>query len=69
MPRPPIFSIGAAFVLYRNRIPLIKRYYYGDAVKKLAKMIGCTENQMAQRMMKLRKKLKLFLFENTIAVK
>lgn len=51
-----------------DRVLFIKRYYYGDAVKKLAKMIGCTENQMAQRMMKLRKKLKLFLFEKGVNI-
>lgn len=51
-----------------DRVLFVKRYYYGDAVKKLAKMIGCTENQMAQRMLKLRKKLKLFLYEKGVSV-
>ena len=49
-----------------DRVLFIKRYYYGDAVKKLAKEIGCTENQMAQRMLKLRKKLKMFLYRKGV---
>ena len=44
-----------------DRVLFVKRYYYGDAVKKLAKMTGCTENQMAQKMLKLRKSLKACL--------
>ncbi len=51
-----------------DRVLFIKRYYYGDAVKKLAKEIGCTENQMAQRMLKLRKKLKMFLYGKGVSV-
>lgn len=51
-----------------DRVLFIKRYYYGDAVKKLAKVIGCTENQMAQRMLKLRKKLKMFLYGKGVSV-
>ena len=51
-----------------DRVLFIKRYYYGDTVKKLAKGAGCTENQMAQRMLKLRKKLKLFLWEKGVKV-
>lgn len=49
-----------------DRVLFIKSYYYGDAVKKLAKEIGCTENQMAQRMLKLRKKLKMFLYRKGV---
>lgn len=44
-----------------DRVLFVKRYYYGDTVKRLAQVTGCTENQMAQKMLKLRKKLKLFL--------
>lgn len=39
----------------------VRRYYYGDQVKSLAKAKGCTENQLAQKMLKLRKMLKLYL--------
>lgn len=39
----------------------VQRYFYGDSVKELAKLYGCTENQMAQKMLKLRKHLKAYL--------
>lgn len=51
-----------------DRVLFIKRYYYGDSVKALAKMYGCTENQMAQRMLKLRRNLKLFLFAKGVKI-
>lgn len=44
-----------------DRVMFIKRYYYGESVKELARLQGCTENQMAQRMLKLRNKLKSYL--------
>ena len=44
-----------------DRILFIKRYYYGETVKSLALVMNCTENQMAQRMMKLRNGLKSYL--------
>lgn len=44
-----------------NRVLFVKRHYYGDSVKSLAKLQGCTENQMAQRMLKLRNNLKKIL--------
>ena len=39
----------------------VRRYWHGDAVRSLAGECGCTQNQMAQRMLKLRKSLKAFL--------
>lgn len=39
----------------------VRRYWHGDAVRSLAAQWGCTPNQMAQRMLKLRKSLKAFL--------
>lgn len=39
----------------------VRRYWYGEAVKELAAKKRCTQNQMAQQMMRLRKKLKRFL--------
>ena len=39
----------------------VRRYWHGDAVQALAFECGCTPNQMAQRMLKLRKGLKTFL--------
>ena len=44
-----------------DRVLFIKRYYYGDTVKTLAKTHGYKENQMAQKMLKLRKNLKSYL--------
>lgn len=51
-----------------DRVLFIKRYYYGDTVKNLAKVHDCTENQMAQKMMKLRKNLKAFLFTKGVKI-
>ena len=51
-----------------DRVLFIKRYYYGDAVKNLAKVHGFTENQMAQKMMKLRKSLKAFLLAKGVSI-
>lgn len=44
----------------------VRRYYYGDSVKSLAGLWGYTENQMAQRLMKLRKMLKKYLFSEVV---
>ncbi len=41
-----------------DRALFVRRYFSGDEVKKLARLVGITENAMAQRMLKLRKKLK-----------
>lgn len=39
----------------------LRRYWYGDAIKDLAKEWGTTPNLLAQRMFRLRKKLKTYL--------
>ena len=44
-----------------DRVLFVRRYWHGDAVKDLAKDRGCTANQMAQRMLRLRRSLKAFL--------
>lgn len=44
-----------------DRVLFVRRYWYGDAVSVLADCQSCTPNQMAQRMMRLRKKLKAYL--------
>ena len=46
----------------------VQRYYYGDSVKSLAKVYGCTENQMAQKMLKLRNKLKSYLLNEGVSL-
>ena len=43
-----------------ERVLFEKRYYYGASVKDLAMEFGYRENQMAQKMMKLRKKIASF---------
>jgi len=44
-----------------DRILFLRRYWFGDAVNALAKECGITHNQMAQRMLRLRKALKSVL--------
>ena len=44
-----------------DRVIFIKRYFYGVSVKELSQCLGVTENHMAQRMLKLRKKLRTYL--------
>jgi len=39
----------------------VRRYYFGEAVKTLAKECKCSENRMTQRLLKLRNKLKAFI--------
>ena len=41
-----------------DRVLFVRRYWMGDAVKSLAGECGVTENQMAQRLLRLRKNLK-----------
>ena len=49
-----------------DRVLFVKRYYYGETVKQLSEMQSCTENQMAQKMMKLRNKLKAHLLSGGV---
>ena len=51
-----------------DRVLFIKRYYYGETVKSLARVQACTENQMAQRMLKLRNNLKSFLTSKGVSI-
>ena len=44
-----------------DRTLFVRRYWYGDEVRALAEEFGRTPNQMAQRMLKLRRGLKAFL--------
>lgn len=44
-----------------DRILFVKRYYYGESVKNLAKLYSRKPNQIAQKMLKLRKELKKYL--------
>lgn len=51
-----------------DRALFVRRYWYGDAVKDLAQRQGCTANQMAQRMLRLRRELKAFLESEGVCV-
>ena len=51
-----------------DRVLFLRRYWFGDAVNALAKECGVTQNQMAQRMLRLRKDLKLRLQREGIEV-
>lgn len=49
-----------------DRVLFIRRYWFGEAVNTLAKESGLTQNQMAQRMLRLRKSLKSTLEQEGI---
>ena len=49
-----------------DRVLFLRRYWYGVQVKQLAGEAGCTENQMAQRMRKLRQGLRTVLEQEGI---
>jgi len=51
-----------------DRVLFVRRFWYGDAVNALAKECGCTQNQMAQRMLRLRKSLKTSLEQEGVEV-
>jgi len=55
-----------ARLLKDDRVLFIRRYWFGEAVNALAQEYGCSQNQMAQRMMRLRKELKLALEQGGI---
>jgi len=51
-----------------DRILFVRRYWFGEAVNALAEEYGCSQNQMAQRMMRLRKALKSTLDQGGIDI-
>ena len=51
-----------------ERVCFVRRYWYGEEVKVLAKKFHVTAAQMAQRMLKLRKSLKKYLEGKGVAV-
>ena len=44
-----------------ERVLFVRRYWYGDEVRQLAKQCGISGVQMTQKMLRLRKRLKAFL--------
>lgn len=51
-----------------DRALFVHRYWSGEAVKDLAKACGCTDKQMAQRMLRLRKHLKATLEKEGVTI-
>ena len=49
-----------------DRALFLRRYWYGDGLQTLAAETGCTAPQMAQRMLRLRKKLRRALEEEGV---
>lgn len=45
----------------RDAVLFVRRYWYSDAVKDIASMVGISENAVSKRLAKTRKKLKKFL--------
>ena len=44
-----------------DRALFVRRYYFGESVKSLSEEYGCSENRMTQRLLKIRRKLKVFV--------
>ena len=51
-----------------DRVLFVRRYWYGDEVRDLARKCGVTGTQMTQRMLRLRRKLKAFLEEKGVVL-
>lgn len=51
-----------------DSILFIRRYWYGDTVKDLARDAGCSPEQLAQRMLRLRRNLKNHLEAKGVAL-
>lgn len=49
-----------------DRVLFVRRYWYGDEVRVLAKRCGSSAAQMSQRMLRLRRKLRTFLEEKGV---
>lgn len=51
-----------------DRVLFVRRYWYGDEVKDLARKCGVSGTQMTQRMLRLRRKLKEYLTEKGVVL-
>ena len=51
-----------------DRVLFLRRYWYGERVEALAKWRGCSPNQVSQKLLKLRKALKLRLEQEGVHV-
>ncbi len=45
----------------KDRILFMRRYFYGDTMPELAELLGSSENTLSVRLMRIRKKLYVFL--------
>ena len=52
----------------KDRVLFVRRYWYGDEVKDLARKCGVSGTQMTQRMLRLRRKLKEYLTEKGVVL-
>ena len=51
-----------------ERVLFIQRYWFGEEVRDLAEVCGITAGQMAQKMFRLRKRLKVFLEQKGVVL-
>lgn len=51
-----------------DRVLFVRRYWYGDEVRELAKRCSVSGTQMTQRMLRLRRKLKAYLEEKGVVL-
>ena len=51
-----------------DRVLFVRRYWYGEEIRELAKKYGVSGTQMTQRMLRLRRKLKAFLTEKGVVL-
>ena len=51
-----------------DRVLFVRRYWYGEEIRELAKKCGVSATQMTQRMLRLRRKLKEFLEEKGVVL-
>ncbi len=51
-----------------DRVLFVRRYWYGDEVKDLARKCGVSGPQMTQRMLRLRRRLKDYLTEKGVVL-
>jgi RNA polymerase sigma-70 factor (ECF subfamily) len=51
-----------------NRVIFIKRYWFAESVKDIAKSTGMSAHTITVRLSRLREKLKLYLSESGVAV-
>ncbi len=51
-----------------DRVLFVRRYWYGDEIRDLARKCGVSGTQMTQRMLRLRRKLKGFLEEKGVVL-